>query len=138
MAKREEIYVLNEGGETLFYYSTLNEGAGETDQKQFLTASYLTAVIQFAKAAAKGNIIRHFEMGKVYKLISKKFFNCCIFENLLFRKFGEKKLLKNIHEHQLKKCVLKFNELQGQIKKCRPETPDKKIILDEINNGITF
>ena len=66
MARREEIYILNEGGETLFYYSSIDGESGESDQKQFLTASYLAAVIQFSKAAAKGNIIRHFEMGKVY------------------------------------------------------------------------
>jgi hypothetical protein len=66
MAKREEIYILNEGGETLFYYSTIEGESSDVDKKQFLTASYLTAVLQFTKAAAKGNIIRHFEMGKVY------------------------------------------------------------------------
>ena len=44
--------------------------------------------------------------------------------------------MKNIRVAQLKKCLAKFNELQKQIKNCKPEVSDKKIVKDEINNGI--
>ena len=85
-------------------------------------------------SGATGKLI--IEMGDVYKLVSKNIPNGSVFNNLLFSKFGDKKILKNIRVAQLKKCITKFNELQKKIIKCRPDTSDKKIILDEINNGI--
>ena len=83
---------------------------------------------------ATGKLI--IEMGTVYKLVSNNISNRSVLFNLLFGKFGDKKSLKDIHVPLLKKCLKKFNELQKQIIKCRPNTSDKKIILNEIDNGI--
>ncbi len=97
-------------------------------------AEAMNKLIFLDKTGATGKLI--FEIGTVYKLVSKKFFNCSVFDNLLFGKFDDKKILKNIRMVQLKKCLAKFNDLQKQIKNCKPEVSDKKIIKDEINNGI--
>jgi len=97
-------------------------------------AEAMNKLIFSDKSGATGQLI--YEMGCVYKLVSKNISNGSVFNNLLFCKFGDKKLLKNIRASQLKKSLTKFNELQKQIIKCRPGTSDKKIIPDEINNGI--
>ena len=76
------------------------------------------------------------EMGAVYKSVSKNIPNGSVFNNLLFGKYGDKKILENIRVAQLKKCIAKFSELQKKIIKCQPDISDKKIVLDEINNGI--
>lgn len=64
MAKpKQELYIMDKGGQMLFYFSNLQGKSGEDDQNKLLTASYLTGVLQFAKAAS-GNLISSFEMGK--------------------------------------------------------------------------
>ena len=54
---------MDKGGQLLFFYSNLQGKTTEDDQNRLLTASYLTGVLQFAKAAS-GNLISSFEMGK--------------------------------------------------------------------------
>jgi len=97
-------------------------------------AEAMNKLIFSDSSEATGKLI--IEMGTVYKLVSKNIPNGSVFNNLLFGKYGDKKILKNIRVSSLEKCVIKFNKLQKQIIKCHPDTSDKKIILDEINNGI--
>ena len=64
MAKpKQELYILDYGGQMVFYFSNSKEKTDEDDQNKLLTASYLTGVLQFAKAAS-GNLISSFEMEK--------------------------------------------------------------------------
>jgi len=60
---KQELYILDRGGQMVFYFSNSKDQNGEDDQNKLLTASYLTGVLQFAKAAS-GNLISSFEMGK--------------------------------------------------------------------------
>ena len=58
---RIELYLLLQSGEMIFY---LNASETETDSSKLLTASYLTGILQFAKAAS-GELISNFELGKL-------------------------------------------------------------------------
>jgi len=97
-------------------------------------ADAMNKLIFSDKSGLTGKLI--LEMGKIYNIASEKTRNCSILDNLLFYNPSDKKLLKSISSTQLKKCAAKLDTLQKKIKKCRPEVPDKKIILDEIYNGI--
>jgi hypothetical protein len=56
------MYLLQPSGEMIFY---LNAGDDENEsQSKLLTASYLTGILQFAKAAS-GELISNFELGKL-------------------------------------------------------------------------
>ncbi|RLI61177.1 MAG: hypothetical protein DRO88_13365 [Promethearchaeia archaeon] len=60
---KQELYIMDKGGQMLFYYSNIQGNSLDDEQNKLLTASYLTGVLQFAKAAS-GNLISSFEMGK--------------------------------------------------------------------------
>jgi hypothetical protein len=64
MAKKEELFIINDGGQILHHVARTNENNEDQDQKKMLTASYLTAILQFAKAASHGQMISTFELGK--------------------------------------------------------------------------
>ena len=54
----------------LFYFSNAKVKSADEEQSKLLTASYLTGVLQFAKAAS-GNLISSFEMGKANIFLKK-------------------------------------------------------------------
>lgn len=60
MSKRRELYILDKGGQIIFYFSTKSDSS--EDQSMLLTASYLTGVLQFARRAS-GDFISTFELG---------------------------------------------------------------------------
>ena len=60
---KQELYILDRGGQMIFYFSNAKDKDSDDDQSKLLTASYLTGVLQFAKAVS-GNLISSFEMGK--------------------------------------------------------------------------
>ena len=63
MEDRQEILILDKGGVIVYHQN--NDGAlNEQDGHLIVTASYLTAILQFAQAATSGSIISSFEMGK--------------------------------------------------------------------------
>lgn len=64
MDYRIELSILNQAGEIIFFYSNQKESSKREEQARFLTASYLTSILKFAKATS-GNIISTFEMGKI-------------------------------------------------------------------------
>jgi hypothetical protein len=59
--RRREIYILDQGGQMVHYFSPSQD---EDDNSKLLTASYLTGILSFAKAAS-GNLISSFELGKI-------------------------------------------------------------------------
>ena len=59
--RRREIYILDQGGQMVHYFSP---SQNEDDNSKLLTASYLTGILSFAKAAS-GNLISSFELGKI-------------------------------------------------------------------------
>ncbi|MHA1744551.1 MAG: hypothetical protein ACTSWW_01040 [Promethearchaeota archaeon] len=59
--RRKEIYILDQGGQMVHYFSP---SQNEDDNSKLLTASYLTGILSFAKAAS-GNLISSFELGKI-------------------------------------------------------------------------
>jgi len=59
--RRQEIYILDQGGQMVHYFSP---SQNEDDNSKLLTASYLTGILSFAKAAS-GNLISSFELGKI-------------------------------------------------------------------------
>lgn len=61
MGKRRELYILDKGGQIVFYYNTTKTDE-EGEQSMLLTASYLTGVLQFARRAS-GDFISTFELG---------------------------------------------------------------------------
>ena len=61
--KRQELYILDKGGQMVFYFNPTLDSDDE-DNSQLLTASYLTGILQFAKASS-GNLISSFELGKI-------------------------------------------------------------------------
>ena len=63
MSKRQELYILDRGGQILFYFCT-TKAENKEDQSMLLTASYLTGVLQFARMAS-GDFISTFELGKL-------------------------------------------------------------------------
>ncbi len=64
MDYRIELFILNQAGEIIFFFSNQGESSKREEQTRFLTASYLTSILKFAKATS-GNIISTFEMGKI-------------------------------------------------------------------------
>ncbi len=90
MAKpKQELYILDKGGQMLFYFSNSKDKPDDEDQSKLLTASYLTGVLQFAKAAS-GNLISSFEMGK-----SNIFLKKGILIELFYVLIAEKKVKMN-------------------------------------------
>ncbi|MHA1673273.1 MAG: hypothetical protein ACTSYI_06570 [Promethearchaeota archaeon] len=60
MKKRRELYILDKGGQIIFYFNSIK--TDDEDQSMLLTASYLTGVLQFARRAS-GDFISTFELG---------------------------------------------------------------------------
>ncbi|MHA1520332.1 MAG: hypothetical protein ACTSRK_09125 [Promethearchaeota archaeon] len=60
MKKRRELYILDKGGQILYYFNSVK--TDDEDQSMLLTASYLTGVLQFARRAS-GDFISTFELG---------------------------------------------------------------------------
>lgn len=63
LENQQEILILDQGGQ-IVYYQNDQGSVNEQDNQLITTASYLTAILQFAKVATKGAIISSFEMGK--------------------------------------------------------------------------
>lgn len=62
--RKQEIYILDQGGQMVHYFNAAPSKNEEEDQSKLLTASYLTGILSFAKAAS-GNLISSFELGKI-------------------------------------------------------------------------
>ncbi len=60
---RQEFLILDQGGQIVYYQNASGE-INEQNNQLISAASFLTAILQFAKAATKGSIISSFELGK--------------------------------------------------------------------------
>ena len=135
MAKpRQELYIMDKGGQLLFYFSNLQGKTAEDEHNKLLTASYLTGVLQFAKAAS-GNLISSFEMGKSNIFLKKgaiiELFYVLIAEKKV--KLNEKKadkILTTIVE-EFEHCYTpdEISNWDGDLDACIDFTPNVKKIL---------
>ena len=135
MAKpKQELYIMDKGGQMIFYFSNAKEKLDDEDQNKLLTASYLTGVLQFAKAAS-GNLISSFEMGKSDIFLKKgviiELFYVLIAEKKV--KINEKKadkILTTIVE-EFEHCYTpdEISNWNGDLDACIDFTPNVKKIL---------
>lgn len=135
MAKaKQELYILDRGGQMVFYYSNLQGKVDEDDQNKLLTASYLTGVLQFAKAAS-GNLISSFEMGKSDIFLKKgeiiELFYVIIAEKKvkLNEKKAEKILTSIVEEFEHCYTPDDIENWDGDLDACIEFTPTIKKIL---------
>ncbi|MHA1646567.1 MAG: hypothetical protein ACTSVL_03250 [Promethearchaeota archaeon] len=61
--KQQFVYILDKGGQIVFYADAENLQNPQDDA--LLTASYLTALLQFTKAITNEEMMNFFEMGKL-------------------------------------------------------------------------
>ena len=118
----------------IFYFSNAKEKFDDEDQNKLLTASYLTGVLQFAKAAS-GNLISSFEMGKSDIFLKKgnaiELFYVLIAEKKV--KMNEKKADKNLSliVEEFEHCYTPddISNWDGDLDACIDFTPNVKKIL---------
>ena len=132
MSKRRELYVLDKGGQILYYFSTKYDS--KEDQSMLLTASYLTGVLQFARRAS-GDFISTFELGTL-RIMLRVGKNLPLYYVLIAgkeTKIKEKQIdqmLTAIIEAFEKICTLeKLNNWNGNIYEFEEFTPKVKKIL---------
>ncbi|MHA1795361.1 MAG: hypothetical protein ACTSUK_04560 [Promethearchaeota archaeon] len=132
MSKRRELYVLDKGGQILYYFSTKYDS--KEDQSMLLTASYLTGVLQFARRAS-GDFISTFELGTL-RIMLRVGKNLPLYYVLIAgkeTKIKEKQIdqmLTAIIEAFEEICTLeKLNNWSGNIYEFEEFTPKVKKIL---------
>jgi len=131
---KQELYILDRGGQMVFYFSNSKEQKGEDDQNKLLTASYLTGVLQFAKAAS-GNLISSFEMGKSDIFLKKgekiELFYVLIAEKKvkMNEKKAEKILIAIVEEFEQCYTPDDISNWDGDLDACIEFTPTIKKIL---------
>lgn len=135
MAKpKQELYILDRGGQMVFYYSNAKEKLADDDQNKLLTASYLTGVLQFAKAAS-GNLISSFEMGKSDIFLKKgekiELFYVLIAEKKvkMNEKKAEKILIAIVEEFEQCYTPDDISNWDGDLDACIEFTPTIKKII---------
>ena len=131
---KQELYILDRGGQMVFYYSNLQGKLAEDEQNKLLTASYLTGVLQFAKAAS-GNLISSFEMGKSDIFLKKgekiELFYVLIAEKKvkMNEKKAEKILIAIVEEFEQCYTPDDISNWDGDLDACIEFTPTIKKIL---------
>ena len=131
---KQELYIMDKGGQMIFYFSNAKEKLAEDEHNKLLTASYLTGVLQFAKAAS-GNLISSFEMGKSNIFLKKgtiiELFYVLIAEKKV--KMNEKKADKilNAIVEEFEHCYTpdEISNWNGDLDACIEFTPNVKKIL---------
>ncbi len=64
LAPVENFFILDDGGKILFNFDFTNAKLANIDERSILTASHLSAVLQFAEFSSNGQNISAFEMEK--------------------------------------------------------------------------
>ncbi len=132
MEKRQEIYVLDKGGQMVYYFNATKR-VDDEEQSQLLTASYLTGILQFAKAAS-GDIISTFELGKLNIMLKQG--NLPLYyvfiagkKTKLKEKKIDKLLTQIIHEFESTHTIEQLNDWDGNLYAFDDFTPAIKKIL---------
>lgn len=132
MEKRQEIYILDKGGQMVFYFNATEKAENE-EQSKLLTASYLTGILQFAKAAS-GDIISTFELGKLNIML--KAGNLPLFyvfiagkKTKLKEKKIDKMLTQIINDFESTHTIEQINNWDGNLYAFDDFTPKIKKIL---------
>jgi hypothetical protein len=134
MEKKKEFYILDKGGQMVYYLDTSKGLDDDEEDSKLLTASYLTGILQFAKAAS-GDIISNFELGKmdIYLKVGKElplYYVYIVGKKIRSRKRRiDKYLSKIIDEFEKQYSEKELDEWDGDLSAFNEFTPTVKKIL---------
>jgi hypothetical protein len=99
-------------------------------------ASAINEMVFHDEAGDLGRLL--LEIGRVCELVTKRFYNCTVFNRLLFSDIGAERVLKGVTAASLKKCIARFDELADEIGTTRPQAADGSLVKAELLNAIAM
>jgi len=134
LEEREELYILDKGGQIVYYFNTSQTELDENEHSRLLTASYLTGVLQFARKAS-GDFISTFELGKLNIMLKlggglPLYYVFIVGKKVkLNQKKADKLLSQIIEAFEAVYTIERLNEWNGDIYAFDDFTPTVKRIL---------